>query len=161
MIVSSGGCFGRLDRDSVAKGLDLTGRAAGMGVGGGAAGMGSPDHVGYVCVAGQRRGATYLSAIDPVLAYPPDDCGLTKLDAGSHLGYAFAVAYLVTCHGSTRGAGEGAFYGSRFSAAHWKPRDLSPVRLRFATSPALYPTVARPAHCLYYRGASSRLRTAS
>lgn len=30
-------------------------------------------------------------------------------------------------HGSTGGAGEGAFYGNRFTAALGKPRDLSPV----------------------------------
>ncbi len=30
-------------------------------------------------------------------------------------------------HGSTGGAGEGAFYGNRFTASLGKPRDLSPV----------------------------------
>jgi hypothetical protein len=40
----------------------------------------------------------HLSTIDLVLAYPPEDCGLTKLDAGRHLGHALAVAYLVNDH---------------------------------------------------------------
>ena len=43
-------------------------------------------------------------------------------------------------HGSTGGAGEGVLYGSRFSAALGKPRDLSPVSPTVAASPAPHPT---------------------